>query len=81
MLAVTIRAHSGPEQIYLADLPRSSAPGPRDVIVAPRAAALLGEGVLHPVVDTAPPVREVRAAFERMASGRQFGEVVLDIAA
>ena len=43
--------------------------------------ALLGEGVLHPVVDTVLPVREARAAFERMASGRQFGKLVLDIAA
>jgi NADPH:quinone reductase-like Zn-dependent oxidoreductase len=81
MPAVTIRAHRGPEQIYLADLPRPSAPGPRDVVVAPRAAALLGEGVLHPVVDTVLRVGEARAACERMASGRRFGRVVLDIAA
>jgi NADPH:quinone reductase-like Zn-dependent oxidoreductase len=40
MLAVTIRAHGGPEQIHLADLPGPSAPGPRDVVVALRAAAL-----------------------------------------
>jgi NADPH:quinone reductase-like Zn-dependent oxidoreductase len=81
MLAVTIRAHRGPEQIHLADLPRPSAPGPRDVVVALRAAALLGEGVPHPVLDTVLPVREARAAFERMAASRQFGKVVLDIAA
>jgi NADPH:quinone reductase-like Zn-dependent oxidoreductase len=43
--------------------------------------ALLGEGVLRPVVDTVLPVREARAAFERLASGRQFGKLVLDIAA
>jgi NADPH:quinone reductase-like Zn-dependent oxidoreductase len=97
MLAVTIRAHGGPEQIHLADLPRPSAPGPRDVVVALRAAALnhldlfvlggmpglalLGEGVLHPVLDTGLPVRGARAAFELMAAGRQFGKVILDIAA
>jgi NADPH:quinone reductase-like Zn-dependent oxidoreductase len=81
MLAVTIRAHGGPEQIHLADFPRPSAPGPRDVVVALRAAALLGEGVLHPVLDTVLPVREARAAVERMAAGRQFRKVVLDIAA
>jgi len=81
VLAVTIRAHGGPAQIHLADSPRHSAPGPRDVVVVPRAAALLGEGVPHPVPDTVLPVREARAAFERMAVGRQFGKVVLDIAA
>ncbi len=43
--------------------------------------ALLGAGALRPVVDTVLPVREARAAFERLASGRQFGKLVLDIAA
>ena len=42
---------------------------------------LLAQGVLHPVVDSVLPVREARAAFERLASGRQFGKLVLDIAA
>jgi zinc-binding alcohol dehydrogenase/oxidoreductase len=42
---------------------------------------LLAQGVLHPVVDAVLPVREARAAFERLASGRQFGKLVLDIAA
>jgi NADPH:quinone reductase-like Zn-dependent oxidoreductase len=41
---------------------------------------LLARGVLHPVVDAVLPVREARAAFERLASGRQFGKLVLDIA-
>lgn len=44
-------------------------------------ARLLGEGALHPVVDTVLPLRDVRTAFERMAAGAQFGKVVLDIAA
>lgn len=42
---------------------------------------LLGEGALRPVVDDVFPVRDARAAYERMASGRQFGKLVLDIAA
>jgi NADPH:quinone reductase-like Zn-dependent oxidoreductase len=43
--------------------------------------SLLAGGALRPVVDSVVPVREARAAFERMASGRQFGKLVLDIAA
>lgn len=43
--------------------------------------ALLAQGRLHPVVDAVLPVREARAAFERLAAGRQFGKLVLDIAA
>lgn len=43
--------------------------------------ALLGAGALHPVVDAVLPLREAREAFERLASGRQFGKLVLDIAA
>jgi NADPH:quinone reductase-like Zn-dependent oxidoreductase len=73
MLAVTIRAHRGPEQVYLADLPRPSAPGPRDVVVAPRAAALNHLDLF--VLGGMPGL----ATSER--SGRRFGEVVLDIAA
>jgi NADPH:quinone reductase-like Zn-dependent oxidoreductase len=42
---------------------------------------LLVDGALRPVVDSVVPVREARTAFERMASGRQFGKLVLDIAA
>jgi NADPH:quinone reductase-like Zn-dependent oxidoreductase len=42
---------------------------------------LLADGTLRPVVDSVVPMREARAAFERMASGRQFGKLVLDIAA
>jgi NADPH:quinone reductase-like Zn-dependent oxidoreductase len=42
---------------------------------------LLAGGALRPVVDAVMPVREARAAFERMASGHQFGKLVLDIAA
>jgi NADPH:quinone reductase-like Zn-dependent oxidoreductase len=40
MRAVTIRAHGGPEQLHVEDLPRPSVGGPRDVVVALRAAAL-----------------------------------------
>src|SRR5512143_4037921 len=40
MLAVTIRAHGGPEQILIDDVPRPPEPGPRDVVVALQAAAL-----------------------------------------
>jgi NADPH:quinone reductase-like Zn-dependent oxidoreductase len=40
MLAVSIRAHGGPEQVQLSELPAPPAPGPRDVVVALRAAAL-----------------------------------------
>ncbi len=43
--------------------------------------ALLGAGALHPVVDAVLPLREAREAIERLASGRQFGKLVLDIAA
>jgi NADPH:quinone reductase-like Zn-dependent oxidoreductase len=42
---------------------------------------LLAAGALRPVVDGAVPVREARSAFERMASGQQFGKLVLEIAA
>lgn len=42
---------------------------------------LLAAGALRPVVDGVVPVREARAAFERMASGHQFGKLVLEIAA
>jgi len=73
MLAVTIRAHGGPEQIHLADFPRPSAPGPRDVVVAPRAAALNHLDLF--VLGGMPGL----AMSER--SGRQFRKVVLNIAA
>jgi NADPH:quinone reductase-like Zn-dependent oxidoreductase len=42
---------------------------------------LFGRGALRPVVDTIVPLREARRAFERMASGEQFGKLVLEIAA
>jgi len=42
---------------------------------------LLGDGSLRPVVDTVVPIREARAAFERMSHGSQFGKVVLDVTA
>lgn len=69
MLAVTIRAHGGPEQIHLADLPRLSAPGLRDV-VARRTAALnhLDLGGMSGLATSERP-------------GRRFGKVGLDIAA
>jgi len=40
MRAVTIRAHGGPEQVRVDDVPRPKLQGPLDVIVAPRAGAL-----------------------------------------
>jgi len=42
---------------------------------------LLAQDVLRPVVDTVQPLRAASQAFERMASGQQFGKLVLDIAA
>ncbi len=42
---------------------------------------LLGAGILRPVVDGVAPLREARAALARMASGAQFGKLVLEIAA
>jgi NADPH:quinone reductase-like Zn-dependent oxidoreductase len=43
--------------------------------------ALLAQGVLRPVVDTILPLRAAGEAFARLASGNQFGKLVLDIAA
>jgi NADPH:quinone reductase-like Zn-dependent oxidoreductase len=40
MRAVTIRAHGGPEQVRVDEVPRPELQGPRDVIVALRAGAL-----------------------------------------
>jgi NADPH:quinone reductase-like Zn-dependent oxidoreductase len=40
-------------------------------------ARLIGEGALAPVVDTVFPLREARAAQERMAQRRVFGKLVL----
>ncbi len=40
MLAVTIRAHGGPEAIHVEEVPRPAAERPGDVVVALRAAAL-----------------------------------------
>jgi NADPH:quinone reductase-like Zn-dependent oxidoreductase len=40
MMAVTIRAHGGPEQLQFVDVPGPAEPGPRDVVVALKAAAL-----------------------------------------
>ncbi len=42
---------------------------------------LLGAGVLRPVVDSVTPLRQARAAFERMAAGNHFGKLVLEGAA
>ncbi len=42
---------------------------------------LFGRGHLVPVVDRAYPLAEVRAALERLASGEQFGKIVLRIGA
>jgi NADPH:quinone reductase-like Zn-dependent oxidoreductase len=38
------------------------------------------EGRLEPVVDSVHPITEGRAAFERLASGKQFGKVVVRVA-
>ncbi len=43
--------------------------------------AELGAGHLRPVVDTVVPLSEGRAAFERLAAGKQFGKIVLSIGA
>jgi NADPH:quinone reductase-like Zn-dependent oxidoreductase len=40
MMAVTIRAHGGPEQLQFVEVPGPAEPGPRDVVVALKAAAL-----------------------------------------
>jgi NADPH:quinone reductase-like Zn-dependent oxidoreductase len=42
-------------------------------------AAELREGRLLPVVDEVLPLAEGRAAFERLAAGRQFGKIVLTL--
>jgi NADPH:quinone reductase-like Zn-dependent oxidoreductase len=42
--------------------------------------ALLGRGVLRPVVDAVYPLADWTRAFERLASGDQMGKIVLDIA-
>ena len=38
------------------------------------------QGTLRPPVDSVFPLREGRAAFERLASGKQFGKIVIDVA-
>ena len=42
-----------------------------------QAAALLFEGKLKPVVDSVMPLADIRAAHERLESGRQFGKIVV----
>lgn len=42
---------------------------------------LLARGELKPVVDGVFPMAEARRAFDRMASGEQFGKIVVEIAA
>ncbi|MNC90635.1 hypothetical protein D3C83_67590 [compost metagenome] len=37
-------------------------------------------GRMHAVVDSVYPIAEGRQAYERLASGEQFGKVVLDVA-
>lgn len=44
-------------------------------------AAEFNAGRLRPTVDSVTPLREGRRAYERLASGEQFGKVVLDLAA
>ena len=46
-------------------------------------AAIVGElreGRLYPPVDSEFPLQEGRRAFERLASGQQFGKVVVTVA-
>jgi NADPH:quinone reductase-like Zn-dependent oxidoreductase len=40
---------------------------------------VLGSGALRPLVDQVYPVREVRAAFERLANGEQLGKLVVEM--
>jgi NADPH:quinone reductase-like Zn-dependent oxidoreductase len=40
---------------------------------------VLGSGALRPLVDRVYPMREVRAAFERLASGEQLGKIVVEM--
>lgn len=42
-------------------------------------AQLLSRGLLKPVVDHVYPMSEARAAFERLASGAQFGKIVVRV--
>jgi NADPH:quinone reductase-like Zn-dependent oxidoreductase len=39
----------------------------------------LGSGALRPLVDRVYPMREVRAAFERLANGEQLGKLVVEM--
>ena len=43
--------------------------------------AAVDAGRLEPVVDTVFPLTEVRKAYERMASGKAFGKIVLKVSA
>ena len=40
---------------------------------------LLGRGQLTPVVDRVLPLEEGPAAFARLATGEQFGKIVLEV--
>jgi NADPH:quinone reductase-like Zn-dependent oxidoreductase len=42
---------------------------------------LLASGALRPVVDSVAPLRDSRAALERLAAGDHFGKLVLEVAA
>jgi NADPH:quinone reductase-like Zn-dependent oxidoreductase len=42
---------------------------------------LLASGALRPVVDSVAPLRDARAALERLAAGDHFGKLVLEVAA
>jgi len=41
--------------------------------------AVCAQGRVRPVIDSRWPLDEVHAALDRLASGQQFGKVVLDI--
>ena len=40
---------------------------------------LLGRGRLHPVIDSVLPLEQGREAFSRLAQGKQFGKIVLEM--
>jgi len=40
---------------------------------------LLGSGELRPIVDRVFPLKEARAAFERLDHGEQLGKIVVEV--
>jgi NADPH:quinone reductase-like Zn-dependent oxidoreductase len=39
----------------------------------------LGQGQLRPIVDRVYPLEQARDAYERLATGAQFGKVVVEL--